>query len=210
MIPSFPSTDPLPEIIWKTHFQFTYEVDIRRYPPFLIYPLLIYPRAGRRPGIVSLRFVDNMTKPKKTSEDKAGADSQAAAKTSHAHSKPGAGDEYYKEFFESAAAGLVIVDRDRNFLAVNDRYCEITGYSRKKLLTMNSGQIVYPDDKSMDIAEIGRLISGESRSFGCDLRYVHANGSILWVHKQVSVLRGTEGQVRRRGKSPLPGRCPGC
>ena len=191
MIPSFPSTDPLPEITWRKPFQFTYEVDIRRYPPFLICP-----RAGRGQER-KLAAGCKMKKPlKKMSEEKASTAIRAAAKSSQTHTKPSAGDEYFREFFENAAAGLVIVDRDRNFLAVNNRYCEITGYSRKRLLTMNSGQIVYPDDKSMDIAEIGRLVSGESRSFVCDLRYIHASGSILWVHKQVSVLRSPEEEVK--------------
>jgi len=54
LIPSFPSTDPLPEITWRKPFQFTYEVDIKRYPPFLICP-----RAGRGPGKKSLGWLQN-------------------------------------------------------------------------------------------------------------------------------------------------------
>ncbi|MEN6464639.1 MAG: PAS domain S-box protein [Syntrophaceae bacterium] len=101
-----------------------------------------------------------------------------------------AGEDIFRNSFDNAAAGMVIADPDRNYLAVNNRFCEITGYSREKLLTMGSRQIVHPDDQAMYFAESGRLVSGESRSFLCDLRFVHADKSIIWVRVQVSAFQG--------------------
>ncbi|MCE5201843.1 MAG: PAS domain S-box protein, partial [Synergistaceae bacterium] len=98
-----------------------------------------------------------------------------------------ASEDRFRKVFENASIGILIADPNRNYLAVNDRFCEITGYSRETLLTLGCGQIVHPDDQEMDVAEIGRLIRGESKSFLRDLRYVHANGSIVWVRVHVSV-----------------------
>ncbi len=99
------------------------------------------------------------------------------------------GGDRFGNVFENAATGIVIADPNRNYVAVNDRFCEITGYARELLLTMGCGQIVHPDDQAMDAAGIGRLVRGESKSFTCDLRYIHASGSIVWVSAQVSVFQ---------------------
>ena len=42
----------------------------------------------------------------------------------------------------------------------------------------------------MYFAETGRLVSGESGFFSCDLRFVRADKSIVWVHVQVAAFPG--------------------
>lgn len=100
-----------------------------------------------------------------------------------------AGEDLFRQVFDDAAAGMVVADPQRNYLAVNTRFSEITGYSREKLLSLGSGQIVHPDDQAMYFAEADRLVSGESRSFSCDLRFVRADKSVIWVHVQASAFR---------------------
>ncbi len=99
-------------------------------------------------------------------------------------------EERFRNVFANAATGIVIADKSRQYLAVNDRFCEITGYSREQLLTMGCGEIIHPDDQGLDIAEIERLFRREASSFICDMRYIHANGSIVWVCLNVSLLCG--------------------
>ncbi len=74
-------------------------------------------------------------------------------------------------------------------MTVNDRFCDITCYSRDKLLTMGCEQIVHPDDQAADIAEVQRLVSGEASSFIRNLRYVHASGRTVWARVNVSLMR---------------------
>ena len=98
-------------------------------------------------------------------------------------------EERFRNVFENAATGILIADVHRGYLAVNDRFCEITGYSREQLLTMGCGQIVHPDDQATDIAEVQRLLRGEAKSFIRDLRYVHASGATVWARVNVSLMR---------------------
>ncbi len=46
-------------------------------------------------------------------------------------------EERYRETFELAAVGMAHVDVHGKFLRVNDRLCEIAGYTREELLNLN-------------------------------------------------------------------------
>ena len=97
-------------------------------------------------------------------------------------------EERFRNVFENAASGILIADVNRCYLAVNDRFCEITGYSREQLLTMGCGQIVHPDDQAADVAGVRRLLQREASSFLLDLRYVHASGRTIWARVNVSLM----------------------
>jgi len=128
---------------------------------------------------------------------KVSPEKRTKTKRSQAEKDLRAGEDVFRNFFDNAAVGIVIADHKRNYLAVNDKFCEITGYSREKLLTMGSSQIVHPDDQAMYFAESGRLVLGDSKSFSCDLRFAHADKSVIWVRVQVSAFRGDpQGGVR--------------
>jgi PAS domain S-box-containing protein len=99
-------------------------------------------------------------------------------------------EERFRSVFTNAAIGILIADPNRCYLAVNDRFCEITGHSREKLLTMGCAELVHPDDQAADIAEVRRLLRGDASSFMRDLRYVHANDKVVWVRVHVSLMRG--------------------
>jgi PAS domain S-box-containing protein len=101
-------------------------------------------------------------------------------------------EEYFRSVFENAAIGVVIADANRGYLAVNDRFCAITGYERETLLTMGCHVLVHPDDQAADIAKVERLVRGEATSFSSELRYLHANGATVWVMANVSVIKSGE------------------
>lgn len=128
---------------------------------------------------------------------KVSSENKARTNRMQADKDMGSGEDLFRDIFDNAAAGLVILDSNRNYLAVNSWFCEITGYSREKVLTMGSGQIVHPDDQAMYFAETSRLVRGESKIFSCDLRFVHADESIIWVRVQVSAFHSGPNSVSR-------------
>jgi len=94
--------------------------------------------------------------------------------------------------FTQAAAGLVIHTPHIGRQEVNDRFCEITGYSREEALSKGSYQLVHPDDREEVAAEVTRLLKGKATSFVKDLRYVSADNRIIWAHVSVSLLYNYE------------------
>ena len=96
----------------------------------------------------------------------------------------------FRAFFESAGVGAVQVDPiSGRYMEVNERFCQITGYSAKELLAMTFRDLVHPDDRESDIANFDRLIRGELTDYEVEKRYIRKDKQVVWVHVSVTVIR---------------------
>jgi PAS domain S-box-containing protein len=89
------------------------------------------------------------------------------------------------------------VDLEGRFLQVNDRYCQITGYSREELLTMNRRNMIHPDDWQRDEKQLGLFHQGYPPVCEVEQRYVRKDGSVIWVLVNRSLIRDPEGRPLR-------------
>ena len=87
----------------------------------------------------------------------------------------------FRAFFENSAVGASQVDAQGRFLQVNDRYCEITGYSREELLKKTVFDLSLPEDIARDRAYFADFFRGRSSEYQVEKRYVRKDGSIIWV-----------------------------
>jgi PAS domain S-box-containing protein len=101
----------------------------------------------------------------------------------------------YRGMVTQSFAGIAETDATGRFTAVNDRYCEITGYSREELLDRRRQDITHPDDLPRSAPLFERLVAG-GEPFEIEKRYVRKDGSSVWVHNSVSALRDAAGTVR--------------
>ena len=90
-------------------------------------------------------------------------------------------EERFRSTFEQAAVGIAHVDLDGNYLRVNQRTCDITGYSREELIGHNYRDITHPDDLQEDAALRARLLAGETGGIRLEKRLLRADGSPIWV-----------------------------
>src|SRR3954466_1229176 len=51
--------------------------------------------------------------------------------------------------FEQAAIGIAHLTLGEEWISVNQRYCEITGYSRSEILTLNLQELTHPEDRAL-------------------------------------------------------------
>jgi PAS domain S-box-containing protein len=87
----------------------------------------------------------------------------------------------FRSTFEQAAVGIAHTGLDGVFLRVNQRFCEITGYSREELTGKHVRDVTYPDDLDMDLALRAKLVAGELKGMRFEKRYLRADGSTIWV-----------------------------
>ncbi len=99
----------------------------------------------------------------------------------------------YRSTFEQAAVGISHTSLAGNFLHVNIRLCEITGYPREVLLTMRYQDITHPDDLAEDAHLVEQLLAGEIETYQREKRYFHRSGALVWVNLTVSRVCGDEG-----------------
>ncbi|WP_242128321.1 ATP-binding protein [Sphingobium sp. Sx8-8] len=100
---------------------------------------------------------------------------------------------HFAATFEQAAVGLAHASPEGRFLLVNDRFCEIAGYSREDLLGLDYRQITHPDDYAVDARQAGRLLLGEISEFAHEKRYLRKDGGVVWINLTVSLVRDSTG-----------------
>ncbi|MDD2674356.1 MAG: PAS domain S-box protein [Flavobacterium sp.] len=104
-------------------------------------------------------------------------------------------EEQFKGAFEQSSVGIGLVSIDGCWVKVNNRLCEILGYSMEELKSMTCSEITFADDLAEDSLYRSKLISGELSKFSMEKRYIHKNKSIIWVHLSVSLVRNSKREI---------------
>jgi PAS domain S-box-containing protein len=100
-----------------------------------------------------------------------------------------ASESKFRALFEQAAVGVAQLDTSTGrFISINQKYCDILGYSRQELLDLDLRTITHPDDLVVDLANMQRLAAGEIREFSMEKRYYRKDGSLVWVSFTISPL----------------------
>ncbi|MCB1190928.1 MAG: EAL domain-containing protein [Leptospiraceae bacterium] len=95
----------------------------------------------------------------------------------------------FRALFEQAAVGVAEIDSySGQFITINQKYCDIVGYSEEEMKTLSFQKLTHPDDIQEDLSNMKLLVEGEIREFSMEKRYFHKNGSLVWVKLTVSPL----------------------
>ena len=100
----------------------------------------------------------------------------------------------FRNALEFAPIGMAIVGIDGHWIEVNRAFCEIVGYDEQALHELTFQDITHPDDLDADLAELHRLLDGKIPSYQMEKRYIHKNGSGVWVMLSVSLVRDNANQ----------------
>lgn len=107
-------------------------------------------------------------------------------------------EERYRTFFELGAVGMAQANPvTGQLLRVNDRLCEITGYTREELCAMTVRHLTHPDDRQSDWDKFSAMVRGETPEYDNEKRYVRKNGDVIWVRVAARVLRDASGAPLR-------------
>ena len=70
----------------------------------------------------------------------------------------------------------------------------MTGYTRDELLARTVGEITHPDDRAHDNEILAALTQGTLERWSTEKRYVHKDGSPVWVLVNGTIVRGLPGE----------------
>jgi len=96
--------------------------------------------------------------------------------------------------YEHAFAGIAEVSPDGRFVRVNERFCDLTGYSRPELLARSFWEIGHADDNDAERERFRRHMAGEIEIYTVEQRYIHQEGHLVWV--ELSASRVVDGAGR--------------
>ena len=92
----------------------------------------------------------------------------------------------FRGVYEQAPLGIAVIDSATgHFLQINQKYCDIVGRTMDDMLARNWQSITHQDDIEEDLNNMARLLHGEITGYQMEKRYIHANGSFVWVNLTV-------------------------
>jgi PAS domain S-box-containing protein len=101
----------------------------------------------------------------------------------------------FRATFDNAAVGIAHVGPDGSWLDVNQRLCEILGYSHDEIVAKTFQDITHPGDLEADLDCVNKLLVGQADSYMMEKRYIRKNGTIVWANLTVACVRDGEGKI---------------
>jgi len=93
---------------------------------------------------------------------------------------------------EQAPVGIVMIDAEGRYLWVNREFCGMLGYEADDLHGRNFREFTHPDDLANDEKALDEALSGRPAATPTRKRYLHKDGSIVWVNRNSIFVAGGE------------------
>jgi two-component system cell cycle sensor histidine kinase/response regulator CckA len=98
-------------------------------------------------------------------------------------------EERFRLAFENANTGVCLVDLEGNLTKVNDKMCEIFGYTKEELERMTVNDIAYPEDVNLSPEFIQKTLRGEIDHGMFEKRYFHKKGHVVTCQLSSALVR---------------------
>ncbi len=108
----------------------------------------------------------------------------------------GENESQFRAIFEQAAVGIANTDLNGKFMQVNQKFCEILGYTPSELRSLTFRDITHPLDVSSDEQCVRQIMTGEINTFSLENRYIRKDGSMIWGYLTLSLVRDAMGNPK--------------
>ena len=96
-------------------------------------------------------------------------------------------ENLFRSIFETVAVGVAQLNsKTGEFVKINKKYCDIVGYTEKEMLASSFQKITHPEDLQADLDNMQLLLEGKFCEISTEKRYLHKDGTIVWVNVTVS------------------------
>lgn len=95
----------------------------------------------------------------------------------------------FKTIFDQAALGIANLDSNTGkFIEINQKFCELLGYTEKEMKEKDFQSITHSDDLQRDLEYIEKIKQGLIEQYSIEKRYYRKDGNIIWVNLTVTPL----------------------
>jgi len=104
-------------------------------------------------------------------------------------------ERLYRSTFDAAPVGIVHVGLDGRWLRVNQRLCDLLGYSHEELQGPTVQELIQSEEVPGEAESLRRMAAGTLHRHVVDeKRYRRRDGSFVWARVNMSVHRDADGQ----------------
>ncbi|HEX3241310.1 MAG TPA: PAS domain S-box protein [Solirubrobacterales bacterium] len=104
-----------------------------------------------------------------------------------------AAERRFETAFAKTAVGMALCGLDGHWLRANPAFCAMLGYEEEELLELTFTEVTHPDDLVANFEGDERLLAGEADDYQLEKRYLHRDGSAVWVLLSVTLDRDPDG-----------------
>ena len=97
-------------------------------------------------------------------------------------------EERYKAIYNQVFIGIARLDLQGKYLQVNQRFCNILGYTETELLTMGFQDVTLSDELQDKQAQFENIINEKIPNFTLERTYRHKNGKLIKANINLSLV----------------------
>jgi len=106
---------------------------------------------------------------------------------------PASGEGLFGALFEQSAAGIAVFSIGGRFLRANPAMCRLLGYTEQELTQKTHLDVIHVEDLESAAISRAQVISGKAKPRMYERRYLHKDGSSVWVQMSGAVVRDPAG-----------------
>jgi len=103
--------------------------------------------------------------------------------------------EDFKGYFDIGAFGMCVTSVEKGWIEVNDRLCQMLGYTQSELRLLTWTELTHSDDLASDLHLFNETLAGKRNTYQLDKRFIRKNGGIVYTTLFVSCSRNPDGSV---------------
>ena len=104
-------------------------------------------------------------------------------------------EELFRTGFENAAIGMVMASPEGKVIHGNAALCELLGYTENELRGLTTVELTHPEERDAARDAIERMHDDSLARFAVEKRYLHKDGTPVWVQIAASPIRDESGRV---------------
>lgn len=87
----------------------------------------------------------------------------------------------FRAIFQNAGVGITEIGPDGALRMANAAFCHMLGYAESELVQKTWEELTHPQDRARERNLLQAMQAGETDSCEVEKRYLHRNGSVIWV-----------------------------
>ncbi|MFA6188623.1 MAG: PAS domain S-box protein [Sulfuricurvum sp.] len=107
-------------------------------------------------------------------------------------------EESFRAIFDQSPFGVAVIDSySGHIYKVNEMFASIVGRTKEEMAEVDWLSITHPDDIQEDLDNMARLNAGKITGFSMYKRYIHPDGSVVWINMTIAPLKEKDGRHER-------------
>jgi len=103
----------------------------------------------------------------------------------------------FRTIFDNAGFGIVVVEPPHyDFQFSNPAFQSLVGYGTEELAALSFDDLTHPDDVAQEWLLVEACLSGQCDRYQLEKRYLHKDGSTVWVNLMSTIVRDASGEIR--------------